>query len=372
MIYRVCWHDGVDSLDNLKDQYIDLVSRCRSATLFNDWAWIRAAAASDLLEQRQVRTLTIHKGRDLVGCLPLTWGREFIAGVPVRTLRALGYPLSDRIGIPVSEAAPGVPQVMAEALADPKLARADVTILSELPSSAGYRDLFKGAADRYEMVVRLCGRAPILRVLPAPYQHETCSKGLRTRIKRARQKMQGIGSVNFERRRPHSSEVPALLQTIAAIEDRSWKGKEGVGIFSKAKYRAFFHDVAIAFAERGCLEVLLLTLDGKPISYRFGFLDGSTFLDYNFAYPDEFASFSVGRVLLADAINTAHEAGLTLFDASRGSLSKPNILQDWTSNAVEHDELWLFADSLWGRILGFMIGKLKPAAKQFIRTRETA
>lgn len=372
MNLQVAWHDGVEALDSLKDRYTDLVASCRSRTLFNDWAWIRAAAAHDLLDNRQVRTLTLHKDGELVACLPLTWGRELIAGLPVRTLRVLGYPLSDRIGIPVSDAAPDALRVIIETLVNPKLARADVTILSELPSSAGYRVHFKDSIERCEAVIRLCGRAPILSVNPAPFQHEACSKSLRTRVKRARQKIQEIGSMGFKRYRPRPAEVPALLQVIAAIEDRSWKGKDGVGIFSKAKYRAFFHEVALTMAASGHLEILLLTLDEEPVSYRFGFLDGTTFIDYNFAYPDELASLSVGRVLLAEAINTAHESGIRSFDASRGSLSKPNILQDWGSAAIEHDELWLFSDSLWGKLVNLMVRKIKPAAKQFIRTAEAA
>ncbi|MBB3021697.1 CelD/BcsL family acetyltransferase involved in cellulose biosynthesis [Microvirga lupini] len=198
------------------------------------------------------------------------------------------------------------------------------------------------------------------------------SKALRTRISRSRKKVAATGQTGFARIIPLPSEVPDLLRTIAAIEHVSWKGKAGVGIFSASERYAFFQEVSLALAASRRLEILLYAIGDRVVSYRYGFRVGRTFLDYNFAHPVELDDLSVGRVLLAEAIQTASASGIDTFDASRGSLQKPNILTDWTSDAIEHHEVWLFARSLWGELLRLAITKAKPFAKRVMKRKEAA
>ncbi len=364
------WHHGAAALDILQDEYQNLLSRCAATTLFNDWSWIRAAAAHDVLSGRETRILTVHRDRELVACLPMTWGREFLWGLPARTLRPLGYPLSDRIGLPVSDSEPGALKALVEALLKPGFTQSDVTILSELPATAGYRAFFQDASLRSHSLVRLCGRAPIVDIPDQARAGRSFSKGLKSRLDRSRRKLRNMGSVTFERLRPPPEDVPGLIDLAASIEGRSWKGAAGTGIFSTPERRAFFEDVSRALAADRRVEITLLRLDGDVVSYRLGFLVGQTFLDYNFAYPEDLAALSVGRVLLGEAIDTAHEAGIRTFDASRGSLQRPNILHDWTDSSIEHDEVWLFARGIWGNFLRLAIAKGRPAAKRLMKRVE--
>lgn len=372
MTVQISWRHGLAELDALKDDYRHLLAGASDTTLFNGWSWIRAAAIHNVLPGREVRTLTVHRGRELVACLPMTWGREFIWGLPARTLRPLGYPLSDRIGIPVLSHETGALKLLLEALLNQGPSQADVAILSELPATAGYRKLFQEPSLRTQSFVRLCSRSPVVSICDDARSGRAFSNGLRSRLERSRRKLRSTGSVTFERLRPLPEDVPELIEVIASIEDRSWKGAAETGIFSTPDRRAFFEDVARALAAEGRLEIALLRLNGEVVSYRFGFFVDGSFLDYNFAYPEELASLSVGRVLLGEAIDTAHEAGIRTFDASRGSLVRPNILHDWTDASIEHDEVWLFSRGIWGNFLRLAIGKGKPAAKRLMKRTEAA
>lgn len=370
MTLHVAWHRGAGALQSLEGEYRELVGRSRHATLFNEWPWIAAAAAHGVAAGREIRTLTVLSESRLVGCLPMTWGRESILGLPVRTLRPLGYPLSDRIGIPADESAPGVLTAIADALADGKTGEADVAILSELPT--GYRNRLAESAGRRAPHFRLCARAPVLDVSNPDRLKAEYPKSLRTRLSRARRKIRESGAPRFERILPDPADVPALLDTIAAIEKESWKGVAGVGIFSTPERHALFRNLALRLAAEGRLEILLYSLDDKVVGYRFGFRSGQTYYDYNFAHPLPLDALSVGRLLLADAIETAASAGIATFDASRGSLDKPNILSDWTEEAIEHDEVWLFARTVWGDLLRLAVVKAKPLAKRVLRRMEAA
>ncbi|MBF9197537.1 GNAT family N-acetyltransferase [Microvirga terrestris] len=372
MTLQVSWHQGVEALDRLEDDYARLLSDCSGTTLFNEWSWIRAAAKFLVPAGREVRTVTVFERGILVACFPMTVGRESIAGLPVRTLRPLGYPLSDRIGLPVLQGRTDVRAALIDTLVDSKRSDADVAILSELPAHAGFRTPTGAESEWRAPYVKLCGRAPVLNVSDPRKLEASLSKTLRTRLSRSRKKVIATGQAGFERLTPLPSHVPDLLRTIATIEDVSWKGKAGVGIFSSSKRYDFFREVSLAFAASRRLEVLLYTINDRVVSYRYGFRVGRTFLDYNFAHPIELDDLSVGRLLLAEAIQTASASGIDTFDASRGSLQKPNILTDWTSETIEHDEIWLFARSLWGELLRLAVVKAKPFAKRVLKREEAA
>jgi len=370
MSIESAWHHGAAALDTLKAEYEDLLSRSSGITLFNSWSWIRAAAAHNIFSGREVRILTIRRAHELVACLPMTWGREFIWGLPARTLRPLGYPLSDRVGIPVADAEPDALRTLITLLLNPGFTQSDLTVLSELPVTAGYRRIFQDASLRNYSLVRLCSRAPVVELPEQARSGTFFSKSLKLRLERSRRKLNNMGSVSFERLRPSPEQVPGLINLIGSIEKRSWKGTAGTGIFSTQHRRVFFEEVDCALAIERRVEITLLRLNGEVVSYRFGFLDDETFLDYNFAYPEDLAALSVGRILLGEAIDTAFEAGIRTFDASRGSLTKPNILRDWTPDAIEHDEAWLFSKSIWGNFLRLAIMKGKPAAKRLMKRVE--
>lgn len=372
MTLRVAWQRGAETLHALQEEYEQLVSHSPHATLFNEWPWIRAAASHGISVGREIRTLTVRDDNRLVGCLPMTWGRESILGFPVRTLRPLGYPLSDRIGIPIEDDAQDVLEIFVDTLTDGRLAEADVAILTELPATADYRGRLAGSAVKRAPYFRICARAPILDVSNPERLVIGLSKSLRTRLSRARKKIRESGTTQFERLIPEPAEIPALLETISAIEKASWKGVAGVGIFSTPDRYAFFQDVATSLAAQRRLEVLLFRLNGQVVSYRFGFRSGHTFFDYNFAHPLDCDALSVGRLLLAEAVGSAASAGISVFDASRGSLEKPNILSDWTEDAIEHDEVWFFAKTVWGDLLRLAVVKAKPLAKRVLRRLEAA
>lgn len=370
MTPHVVWHRGAGALQSLEREYRELVAGSRHATLFNEWPWIAAAATHGVPLGREIRTLALRRSGRLVGCLPMTWGRESILGLPVRTLRPLGYPLSDRIGIPAADDDPYILAAVADALANGRSSESDVTILSELP--ADFRSRLPDSAGKRAFHIRLCARAPVLDVADPDRLKAGYSKSLRTRLSRARKKIRESGETRFERVIPGPAEVPALLETISAIEKASWKGVAGVGIFSTPERYALFQSMALSLASEGRLEILLYHLNGEVVSYRFGFRSGKTYYDYNFAHPIALDALSVGRILLADAIESAASAGIAIFDASRGSLDKPNILSDWTEQAIEHEEVWLFARTVWGDLLRLAVVKAKPLAKRVLRRMEAA
>ncbi|MGO4611249.1 GNAT family N-acetyltransferase, partial [Variovorax sp. 2RAF20] len=86
------------------------------------------------------------------------------------------------------------------------------------------------------------------------------------------------------------------LRTLGKVEALSWKGLQGVGIFTNDRYRQWIEQAFTALAEEGLVRVVVLELDGRCISYRIGLLEQGRLYDYNLAFLPQHADLGSGRV----------------------------------------------------------------------------
>jgi CelD/BcsL family acetyltransferase involved in cellulose biosynthesis len=287
--FDVTWSYGSSALRKISAEYERLRLRTNGAILFSDWPWLQAAANHLVPSSgREIATLEIRRCRELVACIPFTRGREFIHGLPAQTLRLLGYPLADRVAIVMDPAEPGLSDSIVAAIVDSRAAIADVAILGELPRLNGQSDDLAHAATMRDQRFfrRHCSRAPVLDIVGREALKASYSRALRTRLARARRKINHFKSIRFERIRPRPDEVPKLLSMIAAVEHESWKGQARKGIFSTAVRREFFTEISTARAAAGQLEISLLWLDHELVTYFYGFREHETYYDYNSAQTE--------------------------------------------------------------------------------------
>lgn len=357
--YRASWqrslHQGAATLEQ-----VDVLLECLPhATLFNTPQWCQSAAGV-LLGPRALHVLTVTDGDTLAAWVPLTAGPEHIHGLMLRTLRLLGHPYNDRVALPMR----GGDVALAGIVVDALLAcpyRWDVLIVSELYDAVERSQLDAVLTARPALGVewRACSNSPVLRLTETP-QAAQRARSAATRTARARRKLAAAGEIRFERQLPTAEQVPQLVGVCKAIEDRSWKGTQGLGIFSSPTGERFFTAVGVCLAARGWLDVGLLYLDGKPVSYRFGFRYRNVFLDFNLAFDPAYSACAPGRILLDDMIASSRQQGLDAVDASRSSRAEPHLLADWTDERIEHHELWLFGPSLRGRLIGWARRHVRP------------
>lgn len=329
------------------------------ATLFNSAPWCQSAA-DELLRPRTLHVLSVTDSAGLAAWLPLTAGVERLHGLTVRTLRLLGHPFNDRVALPMR----GNDDELARTVIEGLLAcpvHWDVVILSELydPSERRLIERALAAHPGLGSEWRACSSSPVLRLAPGGPPSRS-GKTATARAARARRKLAAAGVVRFERLVPTPAQVPALLSACKAIEDGSWKGQHGLGIFSTATGVRFFAALGARLAERGWLDIGLLTLDARPVSYRFGFRFRQTFLDFNLAFDPAYSACAPGRILLDDMIVSSRHLGLAAVDASRSSRTEPHLLAEWSDERIEHHELWLFRPSLRGRLLWLARRHLRP------------
>lgn len=367
--YRAIWQGALHGADCTPQQVEALLAQLPHTTLYNTLPWCQGAAAA-LPAHCSLQVLRLHDEQGLAAWLPLTAGRERLHGMRVCSLRLLGHPFNDRVALPMRAGDPALAQAVINALLTCPL-HWDVLILSELHHGAERALLTSALALAANPALlgcewRACASSPVLRLVPDGRAVDG-GKSVANRVARARRKLAASGQVRFERLLPQPAQVPALLAQCKAVEDRSWKGEQALGIFSTAASRHFFHEVGARLAARGWLDIGLLYLNEQLVSYRVGFRYRQTYLDFNLAFDPALAPCAPGRILLDDMIRSSQQQGLRLVDASRSSRTEPHLLADWSQERIEHHELWLFRRSAKGRLMHLARRWLRPLLQPLLQ-----
>ena len=350
----------------LAEDFADFVPTEGEATVFNTPEWL-LPVTHHLLGARQLLILRARMEGKLIALVPLTSGTERMAGITVRTLRYLGYPLSDRISILLSACSAASAAALVNGLltcpepwdliAFDELLRPDVERLMALVAAHPHK---------IKTRVRHCARSPRLNVhqLESDNLNQQYSRSLRTRLSRARKK-QAVGRVDIQRISGAVDACDSHLHAIAEIERVSWKGDQGVGIFAPGRSFDFFSSVSRELLAKDRLDIWEMRFNDRLIAYRWQPRFGRAVLDYNFAHLPEYDGLSPGRVLLDEIVQAAaKDAALDWVDASRGSISKPHLLRDWTSDFIDHFALWLVNTTARGALVHLLATQVNPWVKR--------
>ncbi|MDR1350167.1 MAG: GNAT family N-acetyltransferase, partial [Zoogloeaceae bacterium] len=132
-----------------------------------------------------------------------------------------------------------------------------------------------------------------------------------------------------------------LLAQIRAVEQVSWKGEQGVGVFSADNVEVVA-DALRALAAEDRVRVVMQEHEGRCVSYRLGLLEQGRLYDYNLAFMPAYAALGSGRLLLDEWIRWGLDEGWQWIDASRVSRSRSHHqLRERMNGQVEHQR-WRF------------------------------
>ncbi|MDR0735653.1 MAG: GNAT family N-acetyltransferase [Zoogloeaceae bacterium] len=337
MTARFAWHDDLEAGAFPAAAYNELLLRLPTFTPFNRLSWLRAMARH-LRPGQTLHVLIAWQDARLVLCLPLLHCRERQAGLPLRVVRHLGYPLADRIVLAVE---PGQEAVLMDAL--PRIRRALPHALLQLDeilpapaSNAGLTAWGRRGSFRWEN--RLICLVPEYRVCAK--DRDEPAGDARYKLRRARKRSAAIGAAP-RRARPDADTMDALLARICAVERISWKGAQDVGIFSSDNVAATTEALR-ALAAEDRVRAVLLEHEGRCISYRLGLLEQGRLYDYSLAFMPAYAALGSGRLLLDEWIRWGLDEGWQWIDASRVRRSHSrHQLRERMSGQIEHRR-WRF------------------------------
>jgi len=365
---RFTWLRGLAELPAAA--YETLRQSIADATPFNHLAWLRGAESA-LTPAQSLHILLAWAGEPtapnqrLLLCLPLIYCQERLLGVPLHVVRHLGYPLSDRLTLLVDTNAAHV--LMPAALREIRRRLPHALIqFGEITAVAAHRaGLALWARDTWRWHSRISCRTPEHRLHVGAHADvpdtDALRHKLRQKLRKARKDCAAIGA-QVQRLCPNAHNIDALLASIEQVEQSSWKGEQGVGIFSGARRRTWMYTALRALAADARLRLVLLMHEQRCVSYRLGLFENGRLYDYNIAFLADYAHLNSGRLLLDEWIAWGLDEGWQWIDASRVSLHQStHQLHERMTGQVEHCH-WRFysrrpsglalglSDWLWQRI----------------------
>ena len=101
--------------------------------------------------------------------------------------------------------------------------------------------------------------------------------------------------MTFEAVRAHRGDAVALYDRIQAVEARSWKSREGVGISDGPDARVLRRDAAAAVRARAAADDLRAASASRDVGYILGAVMGGEYRGLQFSYDDDLAQLGHRR-----------------------------------------------------------------------------
>ena len=194
------------------------------------------------------------------------------------------------------------------------------------------------------------------------------SQTFRKNIKTAGRRLGTAGKVEY-RVYDTTPDVLAMLETYRAIEARSWKSSEGVGISRNADYFEFYREMAERFGQRRAFVIRILSVGGRPIAGTFGLSHDGVFYSLQIAHDAEFSRCSPGTYLEALELEQCFREGFRAYEFLGGFL---NNKSRWTPTSRLTIQLHVHRRTPLFVALHAVVFGLKPRIKALIRPYATA
>lgn len=257
-------------------------------------AWFMRPAINHLQTSAKDRLISVWKGPDLLGMLPVTtenrYGRMPIPHVEnwLHYHCFYGAPL-----IRKGQEAAFWSAALAQ-LDDSNWARNFLHLVGFDPSGAAFNSL---RAVRRTDVVHRSARAMLKSNLdPKTYFTTHVRQKKRKELRRLRSRLDELGDVCFESFSAEN-DVDSWAAAFLALEASGWKGRNGTALNDADPTRAFFTEALAGACAAGRLEMLKLTLDGKPIAMLVNFMTPPGCFAFKIAFDEAYARFSPGVLI---------------------------------------------------------------------------
>ena len=320
-------------LAQLRAQWHELNERARAGCLFLSYEWLEPWWRH-FGEGRELRIICVREGERLIGLMPLYAERVRVGGVPARRVAFLG---DDATGCDYLDllAEPGrereVLEAALRALGELEWDLCDLDgmwresptalqLAQRFPSARAVISGHAGLGGPVRRVVRdgrlryVCPHIP----LGGNYEQYLETLGRRENLRRREKWLFRQPGVSISCARA-VEEAPLATENFLELHRQRWAIEGGSGGLCDARHEAFHRDATTFLAERGWLRMYTLFAARRPVASVYGVVHREKFLYYQSGYDPNWASKSVGLVLLARTVADAFAEELSEFDFLRGN-----------------------------------------------------
>lgn len=139
------------------------------------------------------------------------------------------------------------------------------------------------------------------------------SRNLRKALRQADRRARSAG-ISFEcHETADLATAMVLYQRILAVEGRSWKGRERVGI-DHGPMRRFYKRIVARLASRDALRVIFARCEDRDVAYVLGGVQGDMYRGLQFSFDSEFGRYSLGSLCQIEQIQRLAAQGYLSYD----------------------------------------------------------
>lgn len=304
------------------EEWRELNLRARAGTMFLGPEWL-VPWWKHFGEGREPATICVREGGRLIGLLPLFLERVRLGGIEVRRLAFLGD----------GDTGCDYLDVLAEPGREREVLDHCLSKLVELPwdlcdLDGVWRESFTALqlAQRFPPGKAVSGVVRDGRVrfvcphIPLTGTWEQYLEGLgrRENLRRREKWIYRQPGVSIACAREPEAAAKATDEFLALHRAR-WAVEGGSDGLTDARHEAFHRDASQELARAGMLRMYTLYAARRPVASVYGVVQADRFNYYQSGYDPNWASRSVGLVLLARTVQDAFAEGLREFDFLRGN-----------------------------------------------------
>ena len=293
--------------------------------------------------------VSVHKGDDLVGLLPLMRSRSVLGRIPASCLQSLSNLHSCRFDfVHDGTAREPITKTAWECVRDN--GDWDVIEARDVPMNGNFEGFMDHARlDGFPTLLWPTRKMPYLP-LSADGQDPFTNcpdrfKGSRSRLKGKEKKLRQEGPVDFTLTKEAD---PEIVGKFFKLEASGWKGQNGSAISLSSSLINFYTTIAKVAEKQGTLRLYSLRLSGEPIAMHFGVQMNGVYYIPKVAYDERYKKFSPGLLLAKYVIEALTQEGISCFDFLGPRMEWKCV---WTPYVREHANCYIFNRTVKGRAL---------------------
>jgi CelD/BcsL family acetyltransferase involved in cellulose biosynthesis len=240
----------------------------------------------------------------------------------------------------------------------------DVLRITDVPPDGNAWQLYETARQKRLPVGIYESQRSTYITLPASFEalQEALGGKFRGNLRRRRKLLETKGTVSIERT-SGGPDLQAQLEECFLIEQSGWKGKRGEPANLDPRIHGFLSTLAQRTSKNGSFELFRLMLDGRPIAFHYGLTQNGVYSLLVTSYDETLRDCSPGHLLVEEVLKVCIQEGRHEFDFLGCDLEWKRT---WSSTSRQHTWLFIFRNSLRGRLLHYMKFQLTPAVKRLL------
>ncbi|WP_164886953.1 GNAT family N-acetyltransferase [Piscinibacter defluvii] len=187
------------------------------------------------------------------------------------------------------------------------------------------------------------------------------SKSLRQTLRTATNKLHRLGGLEYVELSDAGGTEDAI-EAILKIERSSWKHEAGTAITCRPDQERFYRTLFPLAARSGLLYGLIGRLNGQPVAFNFGLVQGSVFCCLKHSQTTEYEGLSPGQVLNSELLDRLRLRGVRTYDFMGRPETHKLRWSDQTALYTVRDA-WVFGQGPCG-FAGYAIHRAKRITKE--------